>query len=156
MTTDAEIRAAVAKLRAVAETVGPLHGYWDIIFDAEELLAGRATMLPRDQVLALLEETAGPLIERQEANRKAVHDAAERRRDRIRALLEEAELALHSRRYVENDEYDRLLARMREAIDPLIEAVRLLDPSEPMIIHPGAGEPGRDAELTGAKGGDDG
>jgi hypothetical protein len=34
-----------AWMRKIAAPVGPLHGYWDTIFDIEALLAGRETCL---------------------------------------------------------------------------------------------------------------
>ena len=52
--TDAEIRDVLAALRRVAAPVGPLHSHWDLIIDAEEMLAGRCTLLPREEIIELL------------------------------------------------------------------------------------------------------
>lgn len=48
--TPSEIRTAVDKLRLAAETVGGMHSNWDLIFDAEALLAGKQTLLSRDVI----------------------------------------------------------------------------------------------------------
>lgn len=48
------LRAGIQRARAVAAPVGPLHGLWDVIFDAEALLEGKPTQLsgPPDHVRA--------------------------------------------------------------------------------------------------------
>jgi hypothetical protein len=48
--TDEELRSATVRLRATASPVGPLHAYWDIIFDAEAILEGRRSMLSRIEI----------------------------------------------------------------------------------------------------------
>lgn len=45
--TDDELRDFIREARAIAEPVGPLHGLWDLITDAEETLKGRPTILSR-------------------------------------------------------------------------------------------------------------
>jgi hypothetical protein len=39
------LRAGIRKVRPVAQKAGPLHGLWDVIFDAEALLEGKRTLL---------------------------------------------------------------------------------------------------------------
>jgi len=46
---------AVEILRAVAQRTGPQHASWDVIFDAEAMLAGRETVMPRHEVVAAVE-----------------------------------------------------------------------------------------------------
>ena len=36
-----DIEHRIAELRAIAEPIGPLHSYWDEIFELEEKLRGR-------------------------------------------------------------------------------------------------------------------
>lgn len=48
--TDSEFKACIARLRSVAEPVGPCHGYWDVIFYAEDVLAGRPCDYSREQM----------------------------------------------------------------------------------------------------------
>lgn len=39
------LRRWIVEARRVAEPVGPIHGLWDVIFDAEALLKGNPTLL---------------------------------------------------------------------------------------------------------------
>lgn len=50
------LRRRIIAWRAIAEPVGPLHALWDVISDADALLAGRETILPGtpDEVYAEL------------------------------------------------------------------------------------------------------
>jgi hypothetical protein len=54
--SDSEIAAAVAQLRSRAQAVGPLHADWDLIFDAEAILAGKPSLLQRATVEQMLGE----------------------------------------------------------------------------------------------------
>lgn len=54
--TDQDIRQAIAALWSKAAPVGPLHSDWDLIIDAEEMLAGRPTLLSRDEIIELLKK----------------------------------------------------------------------------------------------------
>lgn len=47
---DDEIKEKIRAMRRVAEPVGPLHGYWDLISDADELLKGRQTRISRTEL----------------------------------------------------------------------------------------------------------
>ena len=40
-----ELRELVGKMREIATVVGPLHTWWDLIFDVEDFLEGKPTML---------------------------------------------------------------------------------------------------------------
>jgi len=51
---DSELRELIERARRVAERVGPMHALWDVISDAEDILAGRPARLSRDQIEALL------------------------------------------------------------------------------------------------------
>jgi hypothetical protein len=42
-----ELRRLVNELRQRAQAVGPLHAYWDIIFDIEAFLDGRPTIISK-------------------------------------------------------------------------------------------------------------
>lgn len=46
---------AVEILRGVAVHAGPQHAYWDVISDAQALLEGRPTTLPKHEVVAAVE-----------------------------------------------------------------------------------------------------
>lgn len=50
MMSDDEIRQGIKKMRAIAAPVGPMHAYWDVISDAECLLAGKPTLCSRDVI----------------------------------------------------------------------------------------------------------
>jgi len=41
----AELTRLVAELRKVAQPVGPIHSWWDLIFDVEAVLKGRRSIL---------------------------------------------------------------------------------------------------------------
>jgi hypothetical protein len=45
--TEEELPNLIAKMREIAASVGPLHAWWDIIFDVEAFLAGRPTILKK-------------------------------------------------------------------------------------------------------------
>jgi hypothetical protein len=46
---------AIEIMRSVAARTGPQHAFWDVIFDAEALLEGRETLLPKHEVVAAVE-----------------------------------------------------------------------------------------------------
>lgn len=48
------LRECIKEMRAVAQPVGPLHGWWDVIFDAEACLDGKpmAVELSRWEILS--------------------------------------------------------------------------------------------------------
>ena len=48
--TDQQLREMAQKARAIAVPVGSLSGWWDSILDAEAILAGKRSLLPRDQI----------------------------------------------------------------------------------------------------------
>jgi hypothetical protein len=48
--TDDEMREAIKVARRIADPIGPLHGYWDCIFDAEAILAEGSSILWREDV----------------------------------------------------------------------------------------------------------
>lgn len=50
MTND-ELSAAAKAMRGVASKVGPLHAYWDVIFDIEATVQGRPSILSRDTLV---------------------------------------------------------------------------------------------------------
>lgn len=52
--TDEEMLQAAKALRVVASSVGSMHAYWDIIFDAEAIVNGKQSMLPRAAVEKML------------------------------------------------------------------------------------------------------
>jgi len=58
--TDDELRDYARRGRNLAAAVGPSHGQWDTIFDAEAILAGRPAMLDRATVERLLREWLDP------------------------------------------------------------------------------------------------
>lgn len=41
----------IMEWRKIAEPVGPLHSLWDVIFDAEALLAGRRSLMSVEELL---------------------------------------------------------------------------------------------------------
>lgn len=49
-----EVQSCVATMRSVAAIVGPLHGLWDVIFDAEALLQGRATIVSPEKLVQIM------------------------------------------------------------------------------------------------------
>lgn len=55
MTND-EMLQAVKTLRSAlaATTIGPMHAYWDLIFDAEAIAKGAQSILPRPVVEEML------------------------------------------------------------------------------------------------------
>lgn len=52
--TDETIAEMVKIASNIAGKVGPLHGLWDIIFDAEALLQGKKTVATRDEIVQAL------------------------------------------------------------------------------------------------------
>jgi hypothetical protein len=52
--TDDEIRQHIKRLRMTAEAIGAQHALWELIFDAEALLSGRRTLLPRQYIEQML------------------------------------------------------------------------------------------------------
>ena len=54
----AKLRKLIQELRVIAGPVGPLHGFWETIFDLEALLQGQPTFLPMtvDEHIAAAEE----------------------------------------------------------------------------------------------------
>lgn len=52
--TDDQMRVAIKAAREVAQSVGPMHALWDTIFDAEAILAGRPSLLKRDDIERIL------------------------------------------------------------------------------------------------------
>jgi hypothetical protein len=46
--TDDQLRECIRELRKVAEPAGSMHGWWDYISDAEQVLKGRKSILSRD------------------------------------------------------------------------------------------------------------
>ena len=55
MIANEELRDAIMILRQRAQRVGPQHALWDVIFDAEALIEGKPTILPREEIVALVE-----------------------------------------------------------------------------------------------------
>lgn len=47
---DNEFRTKIEKARELASRVGPMHSYWDVISDAERILAGQPSIMKREQV----------------------------------------------------------------------------------------------------------
>jgi hypothetical protein len=61
--TDAErdeLTAVIAAARKIAQPVGPMHSLWDMIFDAEALLAGQPTVLSEEAALKEVRRTSLP------------------------------------------------------------------------------------------------
>ncbi|MBY0559840.1 hypothetical protein [Hyphomicrobium sp.] len=54
--TDEELRTATKCARAKASAVGPMHALWDVILDAEAILAGKQSLLSRKQVEEILQK----------------------------------------------------------------------------------------------------
>jgi hypothetical protein len=54
--TDEEMRVAIAGLRKTAVKGGTMHTLWDLIADAEALLAGQESVLSREDVVRLILE----------------------------------------------------------------------------------------------------
>lgn len=48
--TNEELSNWALRLREVAAPVGPLHSYWDIIFDIEAILRGESGLQPRHKI----------------------------------------------------------------------------------------------------------
>lgn len=48
-----ELERRVVHWRSIAQPVGPMHGYWDQIFDGEAALNGRPSILTVDQLLSI-------------------------------------------------------------------------------------------------------
>lgn len=48
--TDDEMRECIARARRVASASGTMHAYWDTIFDAEQILAGKPSIASRGVV----------------------------------------------------------------------------------------------------------
>ena len=61
MSDDDELRALVERARDLASGAGPLHGLWDTISDAEEILAGRPSRIPRAVVAEILRGIPGAI-----------------------------------------------------------------------------------------------
>jgi len=57
--TDDEFRECLRKARKIALRVGSMHAYWDVIFDAEAILAGQPSQLPRRVVEQQFRDMAG-------------------------------------------------------------------------------------------------
>lgn len=56
-----KLRGLVRQLRAKAEPVGPLHGAWDTIFDIEQFLQCKQTLVNKsaDEWIAIAEKDLG-------------------------------------------------------------------------------------------------
>lgn len=54
----AELRRLIAAARAAAVRIGPQHAAWDVIADAEALLAGKPTICSRADIEAALAHAA--------------------------------------------------------------------------------------------------
>ena len=52
--TDDELRDAILIMRQRTARAGMMHALWDTILDAEALLAGRPTLLPREDVIRIV------------------------------------------------------------------------------------------------------
>lgn len=48
--TDDELRERIKVWRVAAYEVGSMHGYWEVIFDAEAILKGEQSIMNRAQV----------------------------------------------------------------------------------------------------------
>lgn len=55
---DDKLRAGIKVARREAQAAGPMHALWDTIHDAEAILEGRPSILPRAEVEAILERCA--------------------------------------------------------------------------------------------------
>ena len=56
--TDDEFRECLRKARKIALLVGSMHAYWDVIFDAEAILAGQRSQFSRKVVEQMFREMA--------------------------------------------------------------------------------------------------
>jgi len=56
-----ELQAAITSARSRASKVGPMHSLWDVISDAEALLAGKPTMLDWGTRQAAVDKLIGAL-----------------------------------------------------------------------------------------------
>jgi hypothetical protein len=45
--TDDELRKAAIAMRKIAAPIGPMHAYWDVIFDIEAILKGEKSICSR-------------------------------------------------------------------------------------------------------------
>lgn len=54
--TDAELKRCADNARVVASPVGPMHAWWDAIFDAEAILAGKPSIVSRAELEEFFEE----------------------------------------------------------------------------------------------------
>lgn len=59
MTAPRRIEGYIARLRAIAQPVGPLHSYWEIIMDLEAVLRGEIRGPAQEEVIALAERALG-------------------------------------------------------------------------------------------------
>lgn len=57
--TDEQLRDSILRARKIAEPVGTLHSYWDVILDAEAILAGRLSIVGRAGVEKMFLEMFG-------------------------------------------------------------------------------------------------
>ena len=57
--SDDDLREMIARARNAAAKVGPLHSMWDVIADAEAILAGCRAILTRGRVEEILIEFVG-------------------------------------------------------------------------------------------------
>jgi hypothetical protein len=48
--TDGEMQLCILKARHIAVAAGPMHAFWDIISDAEAILAGKPSVLSREMI----------------------------------------------------------------------------------------------------------
>jgi hypothetical protein len=46
-TVQEDLRELVGKMRDIAAQIGPLHAWWEIIFDVEAFIAGKPTLLKK-------------------------------------------------------------------------------------------------------------
>lgn len=57
--TDAELRDYVRRARIMAGSQGSLHSWWEVIADAEAILAGKPAIVSRDVIERMLREWLG-------------------------------------------------------------------------------------------------
>jgi hypothetical protein len=50
------VRRLLPQVRAKAQEIGTMHGAWDLIFDAEALIAGKETLLKHDSREAAMKD----------------------------------------------------------------------------------------------------
>lgn len=55
-TKAALLRSAITEWRRIAQPIGPQHGYWDLIMDAEAVLSGSRSILTEDQLMRYARE----------------------------------------------------------------------------------------------------